>query len=90
MSSPAAWSSMDRSLVGQAQRGDREAFQAVAFALSDPLFAVAHRILRDFDAAGDALQVALVQIWRDLPSLRDPEQRTAWRTRLDSREGASG
>ena len=41
---------MDRMLVEQAQRGDREAFQAVAFALSDRLFGVAHRILRDFDA----------------------------------------
>lgn len=81
MSNRAAWSSMDRSLVEQAQRGDREAFQAVAFALSDPLFAVAHRILRDFDAAGDALQVALVRIWRDLPSLRDPARIEAWATR---------
>ncbi len=69
---------MDRSLVEQAQRGDREAFQAVAFALSDRLFGVAHRMLRDFDAAGDALQVALVRIWRDMPSLRDPDRIEAW------------
>jgi RNA polymerase sigma-70 factor (ECF subfamily) len=69
---------MDRILVEQAQRGDREAFQTLAFALSDHLFGVAHRILRDFDAAGDALQVALVRIWRDLPSLRDPNRIEAW------------
>jgi RNA polymerase sigma-70 factor (ECF subfamily) len=69
---------LDRTLVEQAQRGDREAFQAVAFALSDRLFGVAHRVLRDFDAAGDALQVALVRIWQDLPSLRDPERIEAW------------
>jgi RNA polymerase sigma-70 factor (ECF subfamily) len=72
---------MDRLLVEQAQRGDREAFQAVAFALSDRLFGVAHRILRDFDAAGDALQGALVRIWRDLPSLRDPDRIEAWAMR---------
>lgn len=72
---------MDRALVEQAQRGDREAFQVVAFALSDRLFGVAHRVLRDFDAAGDALQMALVRIWRDLPSLRDPERIEAWATR---------
>jgi RNA polymerase sigma-70 factor (ECF subfamily) len=72
---------MDRSLVEQAQRGDREAFQVVAFTLSDRLFGIAHRILRDFDAAGDALQMALVRIWRDLPSLRDPERIEAWATR---------
>jgi RNA polymerase sigma factor (sigma-70 family) len=69
---------MQRSLVEQAQRGDREAFQELAFALSDRLFAVAHRILRDFDAAGDALQVALLRIWQDLPSLRDPDRIEAW------------
>ena len=69
---------MDRALVEQAQRGDREAFQALAFAVSDRLFGAAHRILRDFDAAGDALQMALVRIWRDLPSLRDPDRFEAW------------
>jgi RNA polymerase sigma-70 factor (ECF subfamily) len=73
---------MDRVLVEQAQRGDREAFQAVAFALSDRLFGVAHRLLRDFDGAGDALQVALVRIWRDLPSLQDPERAEAWAMRI--------
>lgn len=73
---------MDRLLVEQAQRGDREAFQAVAFALSDRLFGVAHRILRDFDAAGDALQGALVRIWRDLPSLRDPDKIESWAMRV--------
>jgi RNA polymerase sigma factor (sigma-70 family) len=69
---------VDRSLVEQAQRGDRDAFQELAFAVSDRLFALAHRILRDFDAANDALQVALVRIWRDLPSLRDPDRFESW------------
>jgi RNA polymerase sigma-70 factor (ECF subfamily) len=73
---------MDRSLVERAQRGDREAFTSLAFELSDRLFGVAHRILRDFDAAGDALQVALLQIWRDLPSLRDPALVDSWAHRV--------
>jgi RNA polymerase sigma-70 factor (ECF subfamily) len=73
---------MDRSLVERAQRGDREAFQVLAFQLSDRLFAVAHRVLRDFDGAGDALQGALVRIWQDLPSLRDPERFEAWTYRV--------
>jgi RNA polymerase sigma-70 factor (ECF subfamily) len=64
--------------VERAQQGDRQAFTELALALSDRLFAVAHRILRDWDAAGDALQVALVRIWRDLPSLRDPGMVEAW------------
>ncbi|RPH36117.1 MAG: RNA polymerase sigma factor [Chloroflexi bacterium] len=73
---------MDRSLVEQAQRGDREAFTRLAFAMSDRLFAVAHRILRDFDAAGDALQVTLLRMWQDLPSLNDPTRIEAWSYRL--------
>ncbi len=73
---------MDRSLVEQAQRGDREAFTNLAFELSDRLFAVAHRILRDFDSAGDALQVTLLRMWQDLPSLRDPGLIEAWAYRV--------
>jgi RNA polymerase sigma-70 factor (ECF subfamily) len=73
---------MDRSLVEQAKRGDREAFQVLAFGVSDRLFGVAHRMLRDFDAAGDALQGALMRIWRDLPSLRDPDRFEAWAYRV--------
>jgi RNA polymerase sigma-70 factor (ECF subfamily) len=68
--------------VEQAMRGDREAFTRLAFELSDRLFAVAHRILRDFDAAGDALQVTLLRIWRDLPALRDPDRFEAWAYRV--------
>ena len=73
---------MERSLVDQAQRGDREAFTRLAFELSDRLFAVAHRILRDFDSAGDALQVTLLRIWQDLPTLRDPGLIEAWAYRV--------
>ena len=73
---------MDRSLVERAQRGDREAFTRLAFEHSDRLFAVAHRILRDFDAAGDALQVTLLRMWQDLPSLKNPDLIEAWAYRL--------
>jgi RNA polymerase sigma-70 factor (ECF subfamily) len=73
---------MDRSLVEQAKRGDRDAFTRLSFELSDRLFAVAHRILRDFDAAGDALQVTLLRMWRDLPALRDSDRVEAWAFRV--------
>jgi RNA polymerase sigma-70 factor (ECF subfamily) len=73
---------MDRSLVERAQHGDREAFTSLAFELSDRLFAIAHRILRDFDSAGDALQVTLLRIWRDLPGLKDPDLIEAWAYRI--------
>lgn len=73
---------MDRELVEQAQHGDREAFTRLAFELSDRLFTVAHRVVRDFDTAGDVLQVALVRIWRDLPSLKDPDNIEGWAYRI--------
>ena len=77
---------MDRRLVDRAQRGDRDAFAQLATIASDRLFAIALRILRDVDAAGDALQLALVHIWRDLPTLRDPDRFEAWSYRLIVRQ----
>ena len=73
---------MDRNLVRQAQGGDRDAFAQLAADVSDRLFALAQRILRDSDAASDVLQTALVQIWRDLPGLRDPDRFEAWSYRI--------
>ena len=73
---------MDRDLVEQAQRGDREAFGVLARTRADQLFAVAQRILRDVDRAEDSMQQALVIAWRELPRLRDPDRFDAWLTRL--------
>jgi len=73
---------MSRALVEQAQRGDRDAYERLARASSRRLFLIASRILRDGDAAEDAVQQTLVAIWRDLPSLRDPDRFDAWTYRL--------
>ena len=73
---------MDTELVVRAQRGDEEAFTSLAVAVGDRLHAVAHRILRDIDLAEDATQQALLDIWRDLPDLRDPARFDAWSYRL--------
>jgi len=73
---------MDRELVTRAQRGDEEAFASLAVAVGDRLHAVAHRILRDLSLAEDATQQALLNIWRDLPQLRDPTRFEAWSYRL--------
>ena len=69
-------------LVARAQSGDREAFDALATALYDSLYAVGRRILRDGHAAEDAVQEAFIRAWRDLRSLRDPERFEAWMHRL--------
>jgi len=69
---------MDRDLVEQAQRGDREAFAILARTRGDTLFAIARRILRDVSLAEDAVQQALVIAWRELPRLRDPDRFDGW------------
>ena len=73
---------MDRDLVEQARQGDREAFAVLVHQVSDQLYAVAYRILRDTGLAEDALQNALVLAWRRLPKLRDPERFDAWIHRI--------
>ena len=73
---------LDRDLVEQAQRGDREAFGILARTHGDRLIAIAQRILRDVGRAEDAVQQTLVIAWRELPGLRDPDRFDAWLQRL--------
>ncbi len=73
---------MDRDLVERAQRGDRDAYEALARTSARRLYLTAYRIARDADRAEDAVQQALVAIWRELPSLRDPDRFEAWTYRL--------
>jgi len=69
-------------LVERAQRGDHEAFDALATAAYHRLYAIANRILRDGYAAEDAVQDALVRAWRDIRSLREVDRFDAWLHRL--------
>ena len=73
---------MERQLVVQAQQGDQDAFDQLAYHLVDRLYSVAYRILRNGPSAEDATQQALVDVWRHLPSLRDPGRFDAWSYRL--------
>jgi RNA polymerase sigma-70 factor, ECF subfamily len=73
---------MRRDLVEAARRGDHEAFEVLATAAGDRLYAVARLIVRDAGLAEDAVQEALVRAWRQLPSLRDPDRFDAWLYRL--------
>ena len=67
-----------RDLVERARNGDREAFGALVGLISDRSYALAARILRDSDLAEDAMQGALISVWRQLPALRDPDRFEAW------------
>ena len=73
---------MDKQLVQAAISGDEEAFAWLARGSADRLFAVAYRILRDFEGAQDAVQQALVSAWEQLPSLRDVDRFDAWLHRV--------
>jgi len=73
---------MRRQLVAQAQQGDPRAFDMLVAESVDRLYAIAYRILRHGPSAEDATQQALVNAWRHLPSLRDPDRWEAWTYRL--------
>jgi len=73
---------MQRDLVERAQGGDHDAFAELAGAAISQLTPVAWLILRDPEQAQDAVQNALVRVWRDLPTLRDPDRFDAWARRL--------
>jgi len=77
---------VSRVLVERAQQGDRDAYEQLARSSARRLFLVASRILRDTDAAEDAVQQTLVSIWRDLPTLRDPDRFEAWTYRIVVRQ----
>jgi RNA polymerase sigma-70 factor (ECF subfamily) len=73
---------MSRALVERAQGGDRDAYEQLARGAARRLFLIAQRIVRDTDQAEDVVQQTLVDIWRDLPSLRDPDRFDAWTYRI--------
>jgi RNA polymerase sigma factor (sigma-70 family) len=71
-----------RELVERAQRGDRDAFAALAALFVARLDAAARLILRDHELARDAVQEGFLGAWRNLPTLRDPDRFEAWLRRL--------
>jgi RNA polymerase sigma-70 factor (ECF subfamily) len=73
---------MDADLVVRAQRGDRDAFAVLVNQIADRFLALSRKILRDHDLAEDATQQALLNIWHNLPSLREPARFDAWSYRL--------
>ena len=81
---------MHDELVVRATGGDRDAFTALATAAFDRLYRTARLILRDDDAAADAVQEALVSAWVHIRAVRDPvhvewlrRQGMVWLSRVD-------
>ena len=81
---------VDRKLVERAQRGDRDAYEVLARGSARRLYLTAYRIVRDVDRADEAVQQTLIAMWRELPSLRDPDRFDAWTYRLVVRFSLAG
>jgi RNA polymerase sigma-70 factor, ECF subfamily len=79
---PEVHGTVQRELVERAAQGDQEAFASLATQHVDRCYALAYRILREPDRAQDATQQALLNAWRDLTLLRDPERFEAWLYRI--------
>ena len=69
---------MDRELLLRARSGDREAFELVVLAKSEPLLRTALAILGREADARDAIQETFINAWRSFSSLRDTERFDAW------------
>jgi RNA polymerase sigma-70 factor, ECF subfamily len=69
-------------LVGRARHGDLDAFTALAGARLPAMTRTATAILGDETEAHDAVQEALISIWRELPTLREPDRFEAWAGRI--------
>ena len=69
-------------LVGRAREGDRIAFERLVDRWIEPAFRTALAILGSEADARDATQDALLDAWRNIRQLRDPERFDAWLGRI--------
>jgi DNA-directed RNA polymerase specialized sigma24 family protein len=72
----------DRALLEQARDGDAGAFERVIADRLDGLWRLARALLGSDDAARDAVEVALLAAWRELPRLDDLARFEAWLDRI--------
>lgn len=72
----------EAALVRRCQDGDKEAFRLLVEQHKRILFGTAYLMARDRGTAEDALQEALVKVWKHLPSLRLHGSLKAWLLRI--------
>lgn len=72
----------DALLVGRAVDGDTAAFEALARRHGPVMRASARRLTGSAADADDVVQEALVQAWKQLDTLRDPEAVRGWLLRI--------
>jgi len=75
-------SDLEEALIRRCQAGDKGAFRVLIEQHSKMLFGTAYLMTRDRGLAEDAVQEALVQMWKHLPSLRFRGGLKAWFLRI--------
>jgi RNA polymerase sigma-70 factor (ECF subfamily) len=68
-------------LVVRAQGGDHEAFDELVDRFGPELYRLAVAVIGPV-AAADVTQEALIRVWSELPTLRDPDRFPAWARRI--------
>src|SRR3979409_1872170 len=68
----------EREKYRAAIHGDRDAFEMIIRTHSREMFAIAYGILQNREEAEDAVQDALVKVWKSRWRVRDPEKFPAW------------
>ena len=79
----------DRYLVLRAQDGDIDAFEKLVERYQGRLFRTAYMIVRNRHDSEDIVQETLVQAWRSLHLLRDPDAFRGWLMRICTNKATS-
>jgi len=74
--------SEETALIRRCQAGDKEAFRTLVEQYRNVLFGTAYLMMRDHGLAEDAVQEALIQIWKHLPSFRLKSSLKTWMVRI--------
>lgn len=74
--------SEEAAAIRRCQAGDKEAFRMLAEQYERILFRTAYLMTRDSGLAADAVQEALLAMWKHLPSLRTQNGLKAWLFRI--------
>jgi RNA polymerase sigma-70 factor (ECF subfamily) len=74
--------SEEAALVRRCQERDKDAFRILVEKYKKVMFGTAYLMTRDRGLAEDAMQEALIQIWKYLPSLRQDTSLKSWLLRI--------
>jgi RNA polymerase sigma-70 factor, ECF subfamily len=74
--------SQEADLIHRCQAGDKEAFRTLVEQYRCVLFGTAYLMMRDRGSAEDAVQEALIQIWKHLPFFRLKSSVKTWLVRI--------